>query len=77
MDLRYVHNGQAVAEGERAVLYQGGKLYVRTGLLGSDVADPDLKTVTYRLREVHDAAAAQPVNHPPHSGDVTSTVQLG
>ena len=80
MDLRYVHDRRAVAEGERAVLYQDGKLYVRTGVLGSDVADPDLKTITYRLREVYDAAAVAtpPANNPPVARDSSSsTIDLG
>lgn len=78
MDLRYVHNDQPVAEGERAVLYQGDTLYVRTSFLSASVTDPDLKSVTYRLREVYDKAAAQPVNHPPVARDSSSsTIDLG
>lgn len=79
MDLRYVHNDQAIAEGERAVLYQNGVLYVRTSFLNASVADPDMKTVTYRLREVYDKpVVAPPVNHPPVAADSnSSTVDQG
>lgn len=78
MDLRYVHNDQPVAEGERAVFYEGGKLCVRTSLLSSSLTDPAMMTVTYRLREVYDKAAVQPVNHPPVARDSSSaTIDLG
>ena len=78
MDLRYVHNDQPVAEGERAVFYEVGKLCVRTSLLSSSLTDPAMMTATYRLREVYDKAAAQPVNHPPVARDsASSTIDLG
>ncbi len=80
MDLRYVHNDQPVAEGERAVFYEGGKLCIRTSLLSSSLTDPAMMTVTYRLREVYDKAAVQPqpVNHAPVAQDSnSSTVDLG
>lgn len=60
MDLRYVFSKQPVAEGERVVLYQGGKLYVRTSLKAASVDDPAAQSVTYTLREVYDAATVTP-----------------
>lgn len=80
MDLRYVHNDQPVAEGERAVFYEAGKLCVRTSLLSSSLTDPAMMTATYRLREVYDAAAVvtPPANTPPVARDSsTATVDQG
>lgn len=78
MDLRYTHNRQTVAEGERAMVLLNGRLYVRTAMLGTDLSNPDMLTVTYRLREVFDAAtpAPEPVNHPPVAGTGTLTIVL-
>jgi len=61
IDLRYSYNDQPVAEGERAMIYQGGRLYVRTGLKGNTADE-----ITYRLREVYVAAAS--VTLPPVAG---------
>ncbi len=69
MAYRYRYNDSLLAEGERTFVLQGGKLYVRTGVLTST---PD--QITYRLREVYDDAA--PINHPPTAGDVTITGDL-
>lgn len=79
MDLRYVHDNQPIAEGERAVLYKGGKLYVRTGFLGEDLTDPKNLTMKYRLREVYDKpVVVVPVNNPPVAADSnSSTVDQG
>lgn len=78
MDLRYVYNDQPIAEGERAILYKGNKLYVRTGYLGDDLTDPNLMTMTYRLREIYDKPSVQPINHPPVAKDSnSSTVDQG
>lgn len=60
MTLLYVHNGQPVAEGERTMFLEGGRMFVRTGLVGTDMADPANMTVTYRLREVYQAGAPIP-----------------
>lgn len=68
MDLRYVYSDQPIAEGERVFFYESGRLYVRTGLVGA-TAD----AATYRLREVYDASATTPTNHPPVAGDVSFT----
>lgn len=62
IDLRYSYNDQPVAEGERAMIYQGGRLYVRTGVKGNT---PD--EITYRLREVYSAAQI-PTSQPPVPG---------
>lgn len=70
MDLRYVYNGQPVAEGERAMIYQGGRLYVRTGVKGFD---PVTGEITYRLREVYVAASQ---NQPPTGGNVSLTFEV-
>ena len=70
IDLRYVYNDQPIAEGERAMIYQGGRLYVRTGLK-SNTADE----ITYRLREVYVVVAA-PVNIPPEGGNVSLTFEV-
>lgn len=66
MDIRYVYNDQPIAEGERAMIYQDGKLHVRTGVKGFD---PVTGEIVYRTREVYDAA--QTVNQPPVGGNVT------
>ena len=66
MAYRYRYNDSFLAEGERAFVLQGGKLYVRTGVLSATVDQ-----ITDRLREVYDDAA--PVNNPPVAGDVTFT----
>jgi hypothetical protein len=72
MDLRYVYNGQPVAEGERAMIYQGGRLYVRTGVKGFD---PVTGEIIYRTREVYDAA--KPIqNIPPAGGNVSLTFEV-
>lgn len=65
IDLRYFYNDQPVAEGERAIVYQGGRLYVRTGVKS---IDPVTGEITYRMREVY-AAGSQ--NQPPAGGNVT------
>lgn len=62
IDLRYIYNDQPVAEGERAVIYQAGRLYVRTGVKS---IDPATGEITYRMREVYVA-----VNQPPAGGNV-------
>ena len=53
MAYRYIYNDSLLAEGERTVVLQNGKLYVRTGVLGT--TDDQ---INYRLREVYDDAAA-------------------
>ncbi len=65
IDLRYFYNDQPVAEGERAIVYQDGRLYVRTG---TKAIDPVTGEIIYRLREVY-AAGSQ--NQPPAGGNVT------
>lgn len=60
-DLRYVHDNRPVAEGERSITYEAGRLYVRTGVKGFD---PVLGEITYRLREVYDAARGTPTKAP-------------
>jgi hypothetical protein len=78
MDLRYIHDDQPVAQGERVILYKGNKLYVRTGFLGEDLTDPNMMTMKYRLREIYDKAVVQPVNHAPTAADSnSSTVNQG
>lgn len=52
MAYRYIYNDSLLAEGERTVVLQNGKLYVRTGVL---VTTDD--QINYRLREVYDDAA--------------------
>lgn len=69
IDLRYVYNDQPVAEGERAFVYQGGRLFVRTGVLS--ITDQD---ITYRLREVYDADAGG--NRPPAGGNLIMEVEV-
>ena len=61
MDLRYLYNGQPIAEGERAMIYQGGQLHVRTGVKGFD---PVTGEIIYRTREVYDAAKPIPTQPP-------------
>ena len=51
MAYRYIYNDSLLAEGERTVVLQNGKLYVRTGVLGT--TDDQ---INYRLREVYDDA---------------------
>lgn len=68
MDLRYVYNDKPIAEGERVFFYEGGKLFVRTGLVGTTADD-----ATYRKREVYDAASAAPTNTAPVAGDISIT----
>jgi len=76
MDLRYTHNRQTVAEGERAMVLLNGRLYVRTAMLGTDLSNPDMLTITYRLREVFDAATPSPENHAPVAGNGALTIVL-
>lgn len=69
MAYRYRYNDSLLAEGERTFVLQGGRLYVRTGVLSTS-ADQ----ITYRLREVYDdAVAPPPANLPPAGGDITAT----
>lgn len=74
MTWRYRQTGQPVAEGERTVLLQGGRFYVRTGVLAVSVDDPANQQISYRLREVFDDTA--PVNHPPTAGSVTTKLEI-
>lgn len=60
MTLRYKHNDQPVALGERVFFLEQGVMYVRTGLLGTDKTDPARMTVTYQIREVYDDTAPIP-----------------
>lgn len=70
MTIRYRATGQTVAEGERAIVIAAGRLYVRTSILSTSLADPETQSITYRLREIYDDAAPspQPVNHAPVAG---------
>ena len=65
IDLRYFYNDQPVAEGERAIVYQDGRLYVRTG---TKAIDPALGEISYRMREVYVASGA---NQPPAGGNIS------
>lgn len=77
MAWRYRYNGQPVADGERTVLLDTGKVYVRTGLLGTALTDPANQTVTYRLREIYDdAVAPPPMNNPPIAGSTSETLEI-
>jgi len=67
MAYRYRYNDALIAEGERTVFIQNGKIYVRTGLI-----DSTDDSASYRLREIYDDA----VNHPPiaQSFNITGTI---
>ncbi len=69
MQLKYVYNGQPVADGERVVFTDHGKMFVRTGLLGTDLV---AGTITYRLREVIDASTGSA----PVGGNFTATFKV-
>ncbi len=76
MDLRYVYNDSPVAAGERTVLYENGKLYVRTSYKGTDFTDPDNIIMNFRLREVYDKQVVVPMNTPPVGGNGTMVVDV-
>lgn len=70
MKLYYVYNDQPIAEGERVFFYEGGKLYVRTGL---DAAQSTPDQAVYRKREVYDATAP---NLSPAGGNVATSATV-
>lgn len=76
MAWKYKHDNRPVAEGERSVLLENGVFYIRTGVLSTSLTDPDLLTITYRLREIYDDAVVVPVNTPPQGANNTMTVVL-
>lgn len=63
MSLRYVYSDQPVAEGARDLFLDGGRMFVRTGIVARD-ADG----VTYRLREVYDDSVGRPDDPEPDPG---------
>ncbi len=76
MAWKYKYNNSLVADGERTVLLDNGKFYVRTGLLSTSLTDPALQTITFRLREIYDDAVVVPVNTPPQGANNAMTVVL-
>ena len=68
IQLFYVHDGRPVAEGERVVVYQAGRLFVRTG---TKPLDPTTGQISYTLREVKVV-----VNTAPVGGNLTMEVEV-
>jgi len=67
MAYRYVYNNQLIAEGDRDVFFEGGKLFIKTGIIPLSFNG---EQVSYRVREIYDDRSIETSNTPPVAGDI-------